>query len=166
MITQKLSISTDKFVQGYLPTSKRLEHRMAMYNAMLEPYRLMNESWKTARDLELIRSKVTIQMASLEWFLNYLFDAELERIYIQRNAGAGVAIGLNSVEGTPAVVGLDPVNEPSDALAVPLRYEDVSIGRYRFAVFIPTALSSDTEAIRAVVRNYNSNGKDFTIIEF
>lgn len=168
MITQKLSISTHNFITGYLPEDKRQTNRELIYNAMLEPYRLMNEEWKTWRDKELILSKVTIEKGSLEWYLNSLFDPVDEQIYIERNQAAGLSMGKNeAIEPADYVsIGKNEATEAADKASISLRGEDPTIGNYRFGVFIPVSLSSSTDAIRAVVRNYNSSATNFIIIEF
>lgn len=165
MITQKLSISTDKHVYESLPERKRKPKRIALYESLLEPFVVLNTEWKARRDTELIRSKVTIEKASLEWYLNKLFDSVEQRIYIVRNTAAGVPFGLSDTEPDDyQEVGLSG-SEPDDYIAVPLQGEDDELGFNKFGVYVPSTVMPKAAEVSGVVRNYNSSGKNFIILE-
>jgi hypothetical protein len=126
----------------------------------------MHDEYLAWRNAFIQKAYITNETISIEWYLNELFDASLRRIYIVTNDAPGVDIGLTASEPTEFKdVGLI-ASEPADYLDVPMIGEDADIGFYKFAVYIPSAIAAQSEAIAAIVKQKKLAGKTFTIITF
>lgn len=164
----KLTWTLENFIRAYLPPEDRKDNIISYHKMLLKPLDTLVQDYLAWRDEELIKSVVSAEKGSLEWYLNYRFDPVDQQIYIVRNQGVGIEIGIDEATEPAyyAYVGIDFATEPASYEDIPLKGEDVTVGIYKFGVFIPTALSALTDEIRGVVNVYNSSDKDYTIIEF
>lgn len=163
---KKLSITIADFILSYLPSHWRLTTRQKMYRLILAPFKTMNDEWKVFRDDAITRANVSNQTMSIEWYLNKLFDTELERINIETNQGGGVEMGNHDTEPAIFQVMGNHDTEPGIYTAMTALGEDANIGMFDFAIYIPAAISSSTNDIKAVVKKYAYGWKTFTVIEF
>lgn len=165
-MVRKFKINVRRFVNIHLIPALRKNIRLEMYAQLLSPFTMINDEWVTYRNKSTTRAKVNGESISLEWYLNYLFDTDLQRIYIDTNDLDGVQFGISATEPDDyQELGIQ-ATEPAAKVAFPFYGESSDIGRYSFGVFIPAALSSSEDDIKDVVNNYRIAGKTFTIIQF
>ncbi len=160
----KYQISIERFIKMYLRPSKRKTDRIKLYRTILAPFRIMMDEYIAWRDKTVIRANVTVSKASLEWYLNHLFDSVEERIYINSNRGSGVILGIREEDEEFEIMGIRAADE--EFIITTLRGEHPDLGFNNFGVFIPAALSSQTDAIRGIVDEYALAGMDYIIIEY
>lgn len=164
MIIRRISVSIYRFLQQYLYTEIRLPHTIKLFDVLLHPFSLMMAEYKAWRNEAIIKANITISKGSVEWYLNYLFDTTLQRIYIENNKGGGVIMGIEATETAMyQIMGIE-ATEPTLYVIMTIDGEDDDMGLSSFGVFVPTALISQADAISGIVNLYTI--KDFVIIEF
>lgn len=160
---RKISVTVEKFIQQYIFTEKRLPGIFKLFSVVLYPFTVIVTAYKAWRNDAIIRANVTVSKASLQWYLNYVYDSDLERIYIETNTGAGLIMGDEVAEPTLFQIMGDEAAEPTVFQIMNVEGEDTAMGFASFGVFIPADLMPQADAIRGTVDKYAV--LDFVIIE-
>lgn len=163
MAIKKISINIAAYIKSYLPAHWRQANRLKLFELLLSPFTVLMSEYIVWRNQAITQANVSNEKIVLEWYLNSLFDPSLKRIYILRRNITGVEAGLSGAEPSYYVeVGLSGT-EPSYYVETTLSNEDANIGLYDFGVFIPTSLSSNSDAIKSILVQYSKANKNFGI---
>jgi hypothetical protein len=160
---RRITIATQNLVNLFLPPHKRQLVRLAWLQGLLYIYYLNEQSFYTWRDAMIVRAKVTGQKASLQWYLNYLYDATLQRILIDDSIAGGTAVSLES-EGTAYIVAGLEGTMGEDGFAFYLEGESSGSTPKDFRVLTPVTV--DLVQLAATVDLYNMAHKSYDIVTF
>lgn len=163
MAIRKYKISFNKFIKNFVAPEKRQDVREALYNTIMLPFKTMMAEYEVWAEKETIAANVVFETATMEWYLNSLFDPEEQRITFETVEYVGKPLGIRDDNDIIVPFGLRDTNDiiiPILALGIHPIY-----GKKRFAVLIPAAISSSTEDIKGVVNQYRYAGFTFTIVE-
>ena len=144
-----------------LPPHKRQAKRLTWLNALTYPLVQLMGNFLSFRQDAMIRFTVTGQTISLQWYLNYLLDVELQRILIVNDVFGGFTIGLRR-EG-PAVAktfGLS-TEIPNEPQSIPLHGENPASLPFDFRVIIPTSV--EPAQVQGIVNKYKLAGRSYDI---
>lgn len=91
-------IDIDNWIRSYLPWWKRQANRMRLLKALLSPIAELNLDIKGFSSKTKTRAQVSLETASVQWYLNHLFDSAQLRISIINMEPGGMDLGIESVE--------------------------------------------------------------------
>jgi hypothetical protein len=160
---RRITIATQTIISLLLPPYKRQLIRLAWLQGLLYPYYEVEQTFYTWRDAMIVRAKVTGQTASLQWYLNYLYDSTLWRILIVDSVAGGIAVSLES-EGTAYVVAGLEGTVGEDGVAFYLEGESSSSIPYDFRVLTPNTV--DVIQLQATVDLYNMAHRSYDVVTF
>ncbi len=162
---RKITIGVLNLIILYLPPKKRQQKRIGWLQGLLYPYYTNELAFYTWRDDMIVRATVTGETGILQWYLNYKFDAALQRILIVDAVDDGIYVPYDDSEDTPVLMGLDIADEPDGDYTIALTSgESSSDLPVDFRVMVPTAV--DVNQVTAIVRLYNMAHKSFDVQTF
>lgn len=148
-----------------LPPKKRQAKRVAWLQGLANQFHVNEQAFYGWRDEMTIRAMVTGETASLQWYLNHLYDPALQRILIIDSVDTGIYVSLNEPDGAnPVVMGIDRITEPDAPYIVGLRGENSSSLPVDFRVLVPVGVN--VTMVHATVKLYNMAHKSFDIQTF
>jgi hypothetical protein len=159
---RKLFIHIGDFVYGWIPAHKRLTIRIQLFTKLMTPFTVMMAEYVTWRDASVTAAQVTGETLSLQWYLNQLFDVT-NSITIETAPVSGVLAGLVSIPESPIVAGQVSVSETPVTVGLSIGTDIPIYYGKSFVVNVPTALTAQQDAIKAVVKKYKAAGKSFRI---
>ncbi len=161
MTFRMIKITIPAFVTNMLPPHKRQTSRLAWLNALTYPLVQLMGDYLSFRQDALIRFTVTGQTISLQWYLNYLLDVELQRILIVNDQYGGFFIGLRSEGKTVAKAFGLSTETPNEPQTIPLHGENPASLPYDFRVIIPGSV--DARQVQGIVNKYKLAGRSYDI---
>ena len=162
-VIRKISVGVNNGVVLFLPPHKRQSKRLAWLQGLVNPYAENEAAFYTWRDEMIIRAMVTGQKASLQWYLNHLYDPILQRIIIDDSVAVGTAVSLES-EGTAWVVAGIEGTVGESGVVFALEGETTGSLPKDFRVLTPNTVN--TTQLKATVDLYNSAHKSYDIVTF
>lgn len=159
---RRITIGVLNGIVLFLPPHKRWPKRIAWLQGLLYPFAENETAWYVWRDEMIIRAKVTGQKASLQWYLNHLYDSALQRILIVDSVPGGTAVSLES-EGTAYVVaGIEALGETG----VPFFLEGESSSSLPkdFRVIAPNTV--DIDQLKSTVNLFNTAHRSYDVVTF
>ena len=157
-------ITVADFVRAFLPPHMRQTNRLALFRALAAPFATMSTDWDAFRDASITAVNVTGETASLQWYLNQLYDPTLRRIVIETAPPAGVVAGLTTETTLYLVAGLT-TETPPRFVSAGLPSEAPVFGLFDFIVKRPAALTSADAGITKTTNSYRAAGKLFKIVD-
>jgi hypothetical protein len=156
-----IKITVPAFVRSLLPPHKRQPTRLSWLNALTYPLSQLMSGFLSYRQQAIIRYTVTGQTISLQWYLNYLLDVELQRILIVNDEYGGFTVGLRR-EGPVVAKAFGLSSEsPNEPHAIPLHGENPASLPFDFRVIIPTSV--DPAQVQGIVNKYKLAGRSYDI---
>ena len=157
-----LNIHVNNFIYGWTPAHKRLNIRLQLFTKLMTPFTVMMAEYVAWRDAQVTAAQVTGETLSLQWYLNQLFDVT-NSITIETSPASGVLAGLVSIPESPIVAGQVSVPETPVTAGLSIGTDTPIYYGKSFVVNVPTALTAQQDAIKAVVKKYKAAGKSFRI---
>ena len=158
-----IRITANRFVYTYMPPEMRTKKRILLHTVLVSPFKLMMDEYIARRNKLYIKARVANEKICIEWYLNYLFDPDLQRIYIQNRSISGVSMGIRGTEPAKFETMGIRGTEPLKFISFPERGVDPDFGKYRFAVYIPNDLEPQKDAIAFEVNCFRQAGRTFVI---
>ena len=146
-------------IEVVLPPHKRQPIRSAFIKGLIYPLQQDSDAYNTWVSDSIIKATVTGQTGSLQWYLNYLFDASLQRIQIVHGVLTGVPLSLSSEAGSKFRLSLS--SEVGNKQGLKLSGENISSIPKDFRVLIPNTV--DEIQLRKVVDTYRQCGKLYDV---
>lgn len=153
------------FGRQLIPPHRQRPRHMAWVAALLQPVASLNGQFAAWATATRERANVTGQVASLEKFLNDLFDATERRIFISDGQPAVPPFVFNKAENDALLVWNKAENPASPFLNNAAEFAD----DVDFIVNVPAALPlvpAIVSSIRAAVNLYRPAGRRYSLINF
>jgi hypothetical protein len=161
---RKIKINIDAAIAGYVPVEKRDVPRIKFLRALLVPFTIMMGEFIAWRDVSITRARVTVETASIEWYLNQLFTGGGTTITIETAGISGVTAGVEVTESGLYIVAGVEASEAAKYKVVGMTGEGLLYGTASFVVNVPNSLAAQKSAIVKVVNQYRLAGKTFKIV--
>ena len=160
---RKIKIGVADGVVLFIPKHKRQNKRIAWLNGLLAAYSASEEGFYLWRDEMIIRAKVTGQTASLQWYLNHVYDPVDQRILIVDQVPGGSGIALEVEATTSVVAGLE-TQVGEDGVAFFLEGENSGSLPKDFRVLAPNTVN--VGQLKSTINLYNTAHKSYDVVLF
>lgn len=162
-IIRKIRVGVLDSVILFLPKHKRQIYRVAFLKGLLAGYNTSENEYYDWRDEMIIRAKVTGQTASLQWYLNHLYDPVQQRILITDTVPVGDGISLESENMDSIIAGIET---ESGEDGVPFYLEGESNGSLPkdFRVLAPSTINEGL--LKSTINLYNIAHKSYDVVLF
>lgn len=162
-IIRKIRIGSLDSIVLFLPKHKRQIYRIAFLKGLLAGYNTNENEYYAWRDELIIRAKVNGQTASLQWYLNHVYDPVQQRILITDTVPVGDGISLESENIDSIVAGLETITGES-GLAFYLEGESNGSLPKDFRVLSPSTVN--VGQLKSTIDLYNIAHKSYDVVLF
>ena len=169
-------VPTDRLINQLVPYYLCGRKYILMLQSLVYPLQSLASKFESFADLKHIEARMTSQVISFEWFLNYKFSQYFvnptERIFITESESLGVDIYIESAtNGRPftvwqeneQIITSNPEEEPREFYGIA---EERTINDVSFVVNVPQITITERELVYMLsyeVNRYKIAGKTYKI---